>query len=92
MSVPYEKRKALLRRFHQMDRNGDGILTVDEVRRVVQLSGLPESAVQITECPSAQEPIRTRSRLRVHRCLDPHRASAAIICKRHPLDSISTSR
>lgn len=47
---------------------------------------------QITECPSAQEPIRTRSRLRVHRCLDPHRASAAIICKRHPLDSISTSR
>ncbi|KAF5402148.1 EF hand [Paragonimus heterotremus] len=44
MSITHEKKRALLRKFHQMDLNRDGCLDLHEVRLCVQHSGLPESA------------------------------------------------
>ncbi|CAL8090070.1 unnamed protein product [Calicophoron daubneyi] len=38
-------KEELLKKFHQMDRSGDGRLTIDEVRDCVRRSGLPESQV-----------------------------------------------
>ncbi|KAH8867074.1 16 kDa calcium-binding protein isoform 1 [Schistosoma japonicum] len=38
-------KRALIEKFHQMDKNCDGVLTANEIRICVQRSGLPESKV-----------------------------------------------
>ncbi|CAH8636734.1 hypothetical protein MS3_00003752 [Schistosoma haematobium] len=38
-------RRALIEKFHQMDKNCDGVLTPSEIRLCVQRSGLPPSKV-----------------------------------------------
>nr|CAH8875786.1 unnamed protein product [Trichobilharzia regenti] len=38
-------RRALIQKFHQMDKNGDGYLTAEEIRMCVKRSGLPEKKV-----------------------------------------------
>ncbi|CAH8875651.1 unnamed protein product [Trichobilharzia szidati] len=38
-------RRALIQKFHQMDKNGDGYLTAEEIRICVKRSGLPEKQV-----------------------------------------------
>ncbi|KAA0186327.1 Calcium-binding protein [Fasciolopsis buskii] len=41
MTLSNDQVKRLLTKFHQLDRNGDGILTYEEVREVATHSGLP---------------------------------------------------
>ncbi|CAH8652505.1 unnamed protein product [Heterobilharzia americana] len=38
-------KRALIQKFHEMDKNGDGFLTPEEIRICVRRSGLPESTV-----------------------------------------------
>lgn len=41
-------RRALIEKFHQMDKNCDGVLTPSEIRLCVQRSGLPPSKVDVS--------------------------------------------
>ncbi|KAF6768552.1 hypothetical protein AHF37_10088, partial [Paragonimus kellicotti] len=64
MRISQEKAQALLKKFHAMDKNADGILSAEEVSYVIRQSGLTEKNAQQQAC--SETPLLVRAVDRFH--------------------------